>query len=65
MPTLQFEPLSDSLLASACRLSAQSGWNQTEADWRRLLLVCPENVKVWIDQAEVRAAYSVVSYGMG
>lgn len=63
MSTPAFEPLRERWIASAFRLSAQSGWNQTEQDWRRLLWVNPGRVKVWIDQAEVRAAFSVTAYG--
>lgn len=63
MPALTFEPLTERRIASAFRLSAQSGWNQTEQDWRRLLRVNPGRVKVWIDQSEVRATFSITVYG--
>lgn len=60
---MTFEPLSTFWTGSAFRLSAQSGWNQTEEDWRRLVRVSPGGVKVWIDRSEVRAAFSVAAYG--
>lgn len=58
-----FQPLHDRWIDSACRLSAQAGWNQNEEDWRRLARVAPDGVKVWVDGGEVRASYSVVAYG--
>lgn len=58
-----FQPLEDRLIASACRLSTQAGWNQTQEDWRRLVRIDPEGVRVWVDGGEVRASYSVVAYG--
>ncbi len=58
-----FQPLDDRLIASACRLSTQAGWNQDEEDWRRLARIDPEGVRVWVDDGEVRASYSVVAYG--
>lgn len=58
-----FQPLCERWIASACRLSTRAGWNQNEEDWRRLVRVAPAGVKVWIDAGEVRASYSVVTYG--
>lgn len=40
--TLEIGRLTDDDLAAARQLSTQSGWNQTEADWRRLLSLLPE-----------------------
>ncbi len=62
---MNFEPLSDPLVPSALRLSRQAGWNQTEEDWRRLCRLRGCGVGVWVDQGEVRASYSVISYAPG
>jgi len=61
--TADFEPLREQFLASAWRLSAQAGWNQTEEDWGRLVRMDGSSVKVLIKDGEVRASYSVVGYG--
>ena len=55
--------LDEGLVSSACRLSSQAGWNQTEEDWRRLIRLPGSCVKVWTDEQEVRVSYSIVSYG--
>lgn len=62
-PEFLFQPLVEDLVPSACRLSTQAGWNQQEDDWRRLLRLNPEGVRVWVHDGEVRASYSVMGYG--
>lgn len=60
---VHFSELTFDLLPSAYRLSTQAGWNQTEEDWARLLRINPHGVRVWADQGEVRAAFSVIGHG--
>lgn len=60
---IRFEPLPEDRVASACRLSAQAGWNQTEGDWLRLRRLAPDSLRVWQDGGEVRASFSVARYG--
>lgn len=62
---MKFEPLTDDLVSSALRLSRQAGWNQTEEDWKRLCRLTKDGVGVWVDNGEVRASYSVISYAPG
>lgn len=58
-----FQPLNENLLASAFRLSSLAGWNQTIGDWQRLVRIDPAGTGVWVDKGEVRASYSVSTYG--
>jgi GNAT superfamily N-acetyltransferase len=58
----QFRPLLPGEVPSALRLSRLAGWNQTEADWERLVRLNPAGVCVWRDQEEVRASFSVTPY---
>jgi len=58
-----FQPLDETLLHSAFRLSSLAGWNQTAGDWHRLVRIDPAGTGVWVDQGEVRASYSVTTYG--
>lgn len=58
-----FQPLDETLLESAFRLSSLAGWNQTTGDWRRLIRIDPSGTGVWVDHGEVRASYSVSAYG--
>ncbi len=60
---IHFEALSEDHLASAHRLSSQAGWNQTEEDWRRLVKLNPQGVRIWRDGGEVRASFSIMQYG--
>ncbi len=41
--SLTFRPLVDADVPAAVRLSTQAGWNQTAADWRRLLAGWPRS----------------------
>lgn len=63
MSAIEFHPLTEEMLLSAQRLSAQAGWEQTSEDWRRLISLDPSSVQVWCDEGEVRASYSIASYG--
>jgi len=58
-----FQPLDDCLLESAFRLSSLAGWNQTNGDWHRLLRINSAGTGVWVDKGEVRASFSVTTYG--
>lgn len=60
---ISFEPLTEPWIDSAARLSDQAGWNQTEEDWRRLMRAGSSRVRVWHDEGEIRASYSIVGYG--
>ena len=60
---MTFEPLREEWIPSAFRLSIQAGWNQTEGDWLRLMNLPSGGVRVWRDQGEVRASYSLSGYG--
>lgn len=60
---VEFEPLTDRVVDSACALSAQAGWEQTREDWLRLARLPGGGVWVWIRDGEVRASYSLAAYG--
>lgn len=51
------------MAASAQRLSTQAGWEQTEEDWLRFTRMKSARAWVWMDGKEVRASFSVASYG--
>jgi len=55
-------PLSPVDLADAFELSQLAGWNQTEADWRRLLSLAPEGCFCIEQEARVVATATVVRY---
>jgi hypothetical protein len=38
---LSFDLLTEADVDAAVALSTEAGWNQTEADWRRLLALAP------------------------
>lgn len=57
-----FVPLAEDFISSACRLSTQAGWNQTEEDWRRLTRLPGSQVRIWADAGEIRVSYSVVAW---
>ena len=62
----RFQPLVEEMVGSACRLSTQAGWEQTEEDWRRFTRM--DSAKAWVllDEAgEVRASYSLAHFGGG
>ena len=56
-----FQPLRAEWVESALRLSTQAGWNQSQADWVRLMCLPQGCVKVLIEESEVRASYSIFS----
>lgn len=48
---------------AAKRLSEQAGWNQTAADWRRLLELAPDDCFAGVVDGEVVATSTLVTYG--
>lgn len=50
-------------LAAGLRLSTQAGWNQTAADWRRALDVCPDGLLAGRLDGQVVATGCVASFG--
>jgi len=48
---------------AALSLSTLSGWNQTEADWRRLLLLEPDGCFVACIEGDIRGTVTTTSYG--
>lgn len=61
---MNFENLTFDGVPSASRLSTQAGWNQTPEDWRRLIRLAPDGVKVWVADDEIRASYSIFAMGL-
>jgi len=61
--SFELQPLRAEWIRSAWRLSSQSGWNQTEEDWRRLLRLPGSLVRAFYWEGEVRASHSVIAYG--
>lgn len=55
-------PLREADISDAMRLSAQAGWNQIEADWRRLLVLWPENCLAIRDAGHVIATGSLATF---
>ena len=59
---LRIERLSEEDLAAARRLSTAVGWNQTAADWRRLLTLSPDTCfGGWVD-GELVATSTLATY---
>ena len=50
-------------LAGAMRLKESAGWNQTAADWRRLLELAPEGCFAVELDGVIAATATVVTYG--
>lgn len=57
--------LSEMHLADLLRLSEAAGWNQTEADWRRLLELEPEGCFGLAVEGRIAASATVITYGSG
>lgn len=55
--------LAEADLPDLLALSTASGWNQTEADWRRLLQLEPEGCFGIEEDGKVRASATVITYG--
>lgn len=62
-PSVQIRTLRADDLPSAMRLSRQAGWNQCEADWRRLLDLAPEHCFAGTVDGEVIATSTLNSFG--
>lgn len=60
---ISFQRFRAEMAASACRLSTQAGWEQTEEDWLRFTRMKSARAWVWMEGEEVRASFSVASYG--
>jgi len=60
---LEFDELTGADLEAAVALSAEAGWNQTEADWRRLLDLSPRGCLAGRVQGALVATATSVGYG--
>ena len=60
---LQVRLLFESDIAAAMRLKDAAGWNQTEADWRRLLLLEPNGCFCAIKDGRVVGTTTTTTYG--
>lgn len=58
-----FDRLRDADVPAACRLSARVGWNQAEADWRRLIVLNPEGTVAARVDGELAATATLATYG--
>ncbi len=63
MDALRFDSLTPRDLEGALRLSVQAGWNQTPADWRRLLDLSPGGCIAGRLAGRLAATATVVAYG--
>src|SRR6476659_1332584 len=63
MQPLQIRLLFESDIAAAMRLKDAAGWNQTEADWRRLLLLEPHGCFCAIKDGRVVGTTTTTTYG--
>jgi GNAT superfamily N-acetyltransferase len=62
-PALQVRLLLESDIAAAMRLKDAAGWNQTEADWRRLLLLEPNGCFCAVKDGRVVGTTTTTRYG--
>ncbi|HZN10525.1 MAG TPA: GNAT family N-acetyltransferase, partial [Blastocatellia bacterium] len=61
--TIEIRPLAERDIEAAMRLKELAGWNQTEADWRRLLGLAPGGCfAAWADGRLV-ATTTTTAYG--
>jgi len=60
---LRFDPLTEADVDAAVALSAEAGWNQTPADWRRLLALAPHGCLAGRLEGELVATATRVDYG--
>jgi GNAT superfamily N-acetyltransferase len=63
MDDLRFDALTAADLDGALRLSTQAGWNQTAADWKRLLDLCPDGCIAGRRGGRLVATATLASYG--
>lgn len=60
---LEVDRLTYANLAQCLCLSTEAGWNQTEADWRRLLDLAPQGCSGGFWQGQLVATAALASYG--
>lgn len=60
---ISVRPLGDGNLTDAIRLSTIAGWNQTDADWRRLLQLEPDGCYAALDGERLVATTTTTRYG--
>lgn len=60
---LTIRPLTERDLEAALRLSTQAGWNQLEADWRRLIALWPEGCLAGCVEGRVVATGTLATFG--
>jgi len=60
---LEIRLLFESDITSAMRLKDEAGWNQTEADWRRLLLLEPNGCFCAVKDGRVVGTTTTTTYG--
>jgi len=63
MPVIETRLLFESDIPSAMRLKEAAGWNQTEADWRRLLSLQPEGCFAAVRDGRLVGTTTVTIYG--
>lgn len=61
--TLDIRRLTEGDIAAALRLSTQAGWNQLDADWRRLLALWPDNCLAGWAGGRLVATATLATYG--
>jgi len=62
MPPLQIRLLFESDIPSAMRLKEAAGWNQTEADWQRLLSLEPEGCFAVVEHGRLVGTTTTTTY---
>jgi GNAT superfamily N-acetyltransferase len=60
---LAINPLQEADLPGALRLSTQAGWNQIDADWRRLLTLWPDTCLAGRLENQLVATATLATYG--
>ena len=63
MPVIEIRLLFESDIPSAMRLKEAAGWNQTEADWRRLLSLQPEGCFAAVRDGRLIGTTTATIYG--
>lgn len=63
MPVIEIRLLFESDIPSAMRLKEAAGWNQTEADWRRLLSLQPEGCFAAVRDGRLVGTTTATIYG--
>lgn len=60
---LEIHSLTDDDIQDAMQLSTQAGWNQIDADWERLLQLCPDGCFAGVLGDDLVATTTVITYG--